>query len=88
MRLRIRITGHVQGVGFRYFVENLAHKHTIVGFVKNNHDGALEIDAEGMQTDVTNFLEEIKHGPEFARIDKCETIVEKELANYIAFSIE
>ena len=87
-RFTIRITGHVQGVGFRYHVQDVAMKYLIKGQVKNNADGSLEIDAEGTRTNLLSFIEEVKRGPEFARIDKCETKVEIELQHYSTFTVE
>ena len=45
-RLRISITGIVQGVGFRPFVYNLARRHNLSGWVANDASGVI-IEAEG-----------------------------------------
>ncbi len=45
-RLRLRVRGRVQGVGFRPFVFRLAHEHGLAGFVGNDADGVF-IEAEG-----------------------------------------
>ena len=45
-RLRLRVHGVVQGVGFRPFVHRLAHRHGISGFVLNDADGVV-VEAEG-----------------------------------------
>ena len=41
---RYLISGRVQGVGFRYFVQQIAAQHGISGWVRNTHDGRVEID--------------------------------------------
>ncbi|MBN1531358.1 MAG: carbamoyltransferase HypF [Spirochaetes bacterium] len=52
----IRITGIVQGVGFRPFVYNLAVRHSITGFVLNDTEGVL-VEAEGDGDDLERFIE-------------------------------
>ncbi|OGZ45410.1 MAG: hypothetical protein A3F26_01280 [Candidatus Ryanbacteria bacterium RIFCSPHIGHO2_12_FULL_47_12b] len=88
VRIRIRITGRVQGVGFRYFVRDAARKYYIKGLVKNNSDGSLEIDAESTRTNILSFIEEIKRGPAFSKVDQCETAVQEKTKGYSAFRVE
>ncbi len=45
-RLRVRVRGAVQGVGFRPFVHGLAHKFALGGFVRNDAHGVL-LEVEG-----------------------------------------
>jgi len=66
-RVRIRVRGSVQGVGFRPFVHGLADRFDVTGWVLNDGDGVL-IEAEGLNT--TPFLNALKHqAPPLARID-------------------
>ena len=46
-RVRLVVTGRVQGVGFRWFIRNEATSLGLSGTVRNRDDGAVEIDAEG-----------------------------------------
>jgi len=46
-RLHARITGRVQGVGFRYYVMTAASELGLVGWVRNRRDGSVEVVAEG-----------------------------------------
>lgn len=59
----IRISGLVQGVGYRYFVLRTAQKLGIVGYVKNLYDGGVEIIAEGESGPLNQLVEEAKIGP-------------------------
>ena len=59
-RIRIQITGTVQGVGFRPFVYNLAKKYNLNGFCQNDSRGVL-IEVQGELID--RFIEEIKTSP-------------------------
>lgn len=83
-RVRILVSGVVQGVGFRPFVFNLALKYGIKGFVLNNSSGVL-IDAEGAEDDLESFIEEIKSAPPKSSIIEdieiecsCEPLYRKE----------
>ena len=67
-RLRIRLRGAVQGVGFRPFVYSLAKRYGLSGFVLNDQDGVLA-EIEGHGGDL--FLAALRNErPALARIDK------------------
>ncbi|MDD3520774.1 MAG: acylphosphatase [Actinomycetota bacterium] len=68
--IEILLEGRVQGVGFRNFTLNIALRHDIKGYVKNTHEGNLEIVCCGSREDVDKFVNEIKRGPSFAFISK------------------
>ena len=58
-RWRIAVSGTVQGVGFRPFVYNLAHRHKIAGWVCNTPHGIL-IEAEGGAEDLRLFIQSVR----------------------------
>jgi hydrogenase maturation protein HypF len=58
----IRVRGVVQGVGFRPFVYRLATKHNLNGWVLNGEDG-VEIHLEGDETNLQNFIRDLKIQP-------------------------
>lgn len=67
--IHIQLSGIVQGVGFRPFVYNLAVEHELKGWVKNTSSG-LEIDVDGSETHLKEFVEKIKtNHPSLASID-------------------
>jgi hydrogenase maturation protein HypF len=71
-RAEIRITGIVQGIGFRPFIYNLAKAHSILGWVLNNEKGVL-IDAEAEDGNLDRFIQDIpKLAPPLARIESFE----------------
>ncbi len=73
-RWRLIITGLVQGVGFRPFLYNLARKHELKGWVRNNSAG-VELEVEGKAENLGRFLNEVKvHPPSAARIDTIDTM--------------
>jgi hydrogenase maturation protein HypF len=69
-RRAIRVSGVVQGVGFRPFVYELARKLHLAGFVRNQ-GGQVEIEIEGDDTTLDDFLKKlVRLAPPLARIDQ------------------
>ncbi|KAB2640886.1 MAG: acylphosphatase [Verrucomicrobia bacterium] len=56
---RVIFTGHVQNVGFRYTVKDLARAFDVCGWVKNLPDGTVELQATGEPAEVNAFIKEI-----------------------------
>jgi hydrogenase maturation protein HypF len=72
IRKQIRVTGVVQGVGFRPFVYAAALRCRICGFVAN-HSSGVTIEADGSLDDLNKFLHALRHDPPaLARIDELE----------------
>ena len=83
---RVKITGIVQGVGFRPFVYSLALKHKLTGWVINTSAG-VDIEVEGSQGVLGEFLDSLQsEAPPLARINTFE-YVEKKLEGYDDFEI-
>ena len=69
-RVRIRVRGRVQGVGFRSFVYREAIQRGVGGWVRNLADGSVESEAEGPREALEGWLAAIGTGPRGARIDE------------------
>ena len=67
--LRGFVSGRVQGVGFRYFVQRLARTEGLGGYVRNLPDGRVEFRLQGQTDGVDRVLRQIRRGPETARVD-------------------
>jgi len=52
--------GRVQGVGFRFTVHRIAHRHQLTGFVRNLPDGSVEMLAQGPAEDIADCIRDIK----------------------------
>jgi acylphosphatase len=59
-RLHVVYHGRVQGVGFRFTVEHIAVRLGLTGWVKNMHDGSVEILAEGEEGQLNLLLEQVE----------------------------
>ncbi len=86
-RVKIVVSGRVQGVYFRLFTQNKAKHLAILGTVRNLPDGRVEIYAEADSLMIEKFIKWCSKGPVTARVDNIEvTELEPELT-YTAFEI-
>ncbi len=63
-----RVTGRVQGVGYRYTAAHTAQRLGLVGWVRNAPDGSVEIRAQGDGRVLEQFVEFLRQGPRSARV--------------------
>ncbi len=66
---RYVISGRVQGVGFRAFVQLIAHRESLTGWVRNLEDGRVETASAGDGDALERFERAIRQGPPGARVD-------------------
>jgi acylphosphatase len=85
---RFIVRGRVQGVGFRWFVEREAHILGIAGWVRNNHDGSVEILAQGTRDQLIGLRSRLREGPRAARVDNVEESEAQPTAGLSLFRIE
>ena len=72
-RLSARITGRVQGVGFRWWVRRHAGELGLTGWVMNADDeGAVELVAEGAPAALSELERMLRSGPDGARVASVE----------------
>ncbi|MFW2487121.1 acylphosphatase [Clostridium chromiireducens] len=69
IRYSITVSGRVQGVGFRYFVQLTACRLNLTGWCKNLMDGNVQIEVQGVEKDINSFISMIKVGNNFSRAD-------------------
>jgi acylphosphatase len=84
--LNIHIRGWVQGVGFRYSALKAASSFSVSGFVRNEPDGSVYIEAEGEEANLGYFLDWCRTGPSFGRVDEV-THTESGLRGFEEFRI-
>jgi len=69
VRVKIKVKGIVQGVGFRPFVYRIAQKNKLTGYVRNRGDAGVEILVEGLKQNIDSFLADLqKNKPPQSRI--------------------
>jgi acylphosphatase len=72
-RVRVVITGRVQGVWFRDSCREIARAEGVAGWVRNRGDGAVEAEFEGPPAAVDRVVVWCGEGPPRARVDHVET---------------
>jgi acylphosphatase len=75
-RVRVLISGRVQGVWFRASAEEVARELGLAGFVRNLPDGRVEAAFEGNDADVDRAVAWCWEGPPHAHVDEVEMIRE------------
>ena len=60
-RLRIEVSGVVQGVGFRYTVRRLAGGYNVTGYVQNLPDGRVRVVVEGQSEHFRGLLQDVEN---------------------------
>lgn len=84
----IKVSGRVQGVGFRYFTYKKAQEYNITGWVKNCSDGSVEALIAGDEPDVDKMVKAIRNGPPMANVSRItELDSEAESRDFKSFQI-
>src|SRR6202051_4769300 len=65
----VMITGRVQGVGYRAWVDHQARNHNLEGWVRNRRDGSVEALFAGPENLVSEMVARCRRGPSSARVD-------------------
>jgi len=64
------VEGRVQGVGYRYFVLDIAEQLGLAGWVRNLPDGNVEYLVQGPDAPVKEFLRKLEAGPPLSRVER------------------
>ena len=85
IRLSARVTGVVQGVGFRFWTMGKAEELGLTGEVKNLDDGSVALVAEGPEAQVHGLLEWLNSGQTPGRVDRVEDAISGAEGNFRGF---
>lgn len=84
---RYNVSGRVQGVGFRNYVEHVAERIGVSGYVRNRRDGRVEVFAIGSPQELQQLRVALERGPMMSRVDTVaeepDTVEKKYLGNFV-----
>ena len=83
----IRVIGKVQGVFYRASTMTKAMELSIFGFVRNEIDGSVYIEAEGSSQKLDKFIQWCNEGSDFSRVDNID-VQEANVKNFTTFEIK
>ena len=81
------ITGFVQGVGFRYFIEKRAKELGLTGWVRNTEDGHVEAIFQGQKEEVDKMIAACKKGPFLTNVDDVAVSIGEAQGTFSGFTI-
>lgn len=71
--MHVKVRGRVQGVGFRFFVQERADALGLAGWVRNSADGrTVELVAEGEVGSIEQLLADLNQGPTGSRVEQVD----------------
>jgi acylphosphatase len=85
---RYIVSGRVQGVGFRWFVDHEARQLGLSGWVRNNIDGSVEVLAIGSPQQHAALRDKLQRGPRAARVDEVKELPADPVPGLNTFRIE
>lgn len=86
-RLDVVASGRVQGVGYRYFVVDVARTLGLTGWVSNEPDGSVRCVAEGRRPNLERLLDELRVGPASALVDDVRATWSPAAGSFAEFGI-
>lgn len=86
--VKLRVHGRVHGVFFRDSALKKAHELGLSGFVRNDLDGSVYIEAEGEEISLNELINWCKDGPPMAEVREVETEEDSELRGFKGFRID
>lgn len=87
LRLTARITGVVQGVGFRYWTARKADELMLKGTVRNDHDGSVLLVAEGEPSEVSQLTSWLHSTQAPGRVDNVDFEISEATGEFDDFRI-
>lgn len=67
-RYFIKVSGRVQGVGFRFNAHYFASHFNLTGWIKNCDDGTVEMEVQGSENDISAFKIKIQEGNRYIKV--------------------
>lgn len=86
-REQLIVTGVVQGVGFRKFIDRTAKELNLCGWVRNRADGTVEINAQGPENALDELFRKATNGPARSKVLFVQKKVEEPFTSLDGFTI-
>lgn len=86
-RVEATVSGEVQGVGYRYFVQGMARKLGIKGFVQNMADGTVKVVAEAPEPVLEAFVRNLKVRQPPINVEKVEATYSQAAGEFQSFRV-
>ncbi len=86
--LEARVTGRVQGVGFRYYAQHTARSLGLTGWVRNEMDGTVSVVCEGDLPSLKRMAAWLEKGPPSAYVQHVEKRFKPYQGIYRTFTVE
>ena len=86
-RAKVRISGRVQGVSFRYFTQRTARALDLTGWVRNRPDGSVEALFEGERSTIEQALAACRQGPPAAEVAEVQVEWDAADKEFIDFTV-
>jgi len=87
VKAHLRITGRVQGVGYRYFTLEKAKQLRLRGYTRNLWNGDVEAIVEGPRNLIERLIQYLQQGPTLARVDDIDITWEEANGEFSHFDI-
>jgi acylphosphatase len=87
-RLQARVQGRVQGVGFRYFVQENARSLGVVGWVRNRRDGSVELIAEGELETLNKLIQILQQGSRSSQVQDLKSEIQEASGDFENFFVK
>lgn len=87
-RVRLIISGDVQGVGYRAWMWREAKDLRLTGWVKNRDDGAVEAVAEGDEEKLKQLIDHCRKGPDVVWVENVHVTWDEPKNEFFAFEIK
>ena len=82
------VSGYVQGVGYRWWVMRKAKEYGLKGYIRNLYNGEVEVEVEGGQPMIIDFIKELEIGPTSASVTGANIQWGKYQGKYKGFEIK
>ncbi len=87
-KIKMVVSGRVQGVGFRYMTKMVADQIGVTGFVRNQENGSVYIEACGSEKQIDLFTKKIKASPSpSGKVTDCQIMIDESIRERNKFDV-